>query len=145
MINKKGVVLVFIVLTLFLSVTGCNNNKDVAVNDNPGGGINVSKTKSFASVKELKESAEEIVRLKVLSSETVKHEEMHFTVSKAEVLKVYKGNLVEGNIINLTQTGAVVDGQDISIAGDPIYIPDDEMILFLKKYVGLLWKMHILL
>ncbi len=133
MINKKSVILVSVMITLLFSVTGCSSSKNTAVPDNSGGAISLSKTEGFANVKELKERAEEIVRLKVLSTETVEYGEKLFTVSKAEILKVTKGKLVKGDVIKLTQTGAIVDGQDISVSGDPIYRTDDEMILFLKK------------
>ncbi|HHV29577.1 hypothetical protein [Acetivibrio mesophilus] len=155
MINKKGIVLISVVVALLLGGTGCNNiredeafgntGKDKSVSNageviNSGGGINVSKTKGFSNISELKESADEIVHLKILSSETEaaqSESQLKFslpsTISEAEVLNVIEGNLSEGDIIKLYQTGGIIDGQEFSIERDPIYRPGEELILFLKK------------
>lgn len=148
MFIKKGIILVSVAATLFLGITGCGNNKNAALIDNPdegtsvikptefinsGGGMMVNKTEWFANVAELKESAEEIVHLKALSSETIEYGELPFTITNAEVLNVIEGNLSKGDIIKLVQTGGIVDGEERSIMGDPIYRPDEEMVLFIKK------------
>ncbi len=136
MINKKSIVLSCVVLTVFLSTVGCSGGKEVAITDNPGGGISASKIAGYSNIKELKKKADAIVHYKVLSSETIQYSEVYFTVSKAEVLKAIKGNYAKGDTINILQTGAIINGQDISISGDNIYRKDDESIGFLYKYDG---------
>jgi hypothetical protein len=134
-----------VVLALFLGATGCRNTevadntgKDKSISNTEeaiisGGGINVSKVEGFDNIAELKKNAEEIVYVKVLSSETEDQSVFPITITEAEVLNVIEGNLVKGDIIKLFQTGAIVDGQDVSIMGDPIYRTNEEFVLFLKK------------
>ncbi len=50
--------------------------------------------------------------------------------------KVIKGNVAKGDTISILQTGAIINGQDISISGDNIYRKGDESIGFLYKYEG---------
>ncbi|RXE58730.1 hypothetical protein [Acetivibrio mesophilus] len=138
MINKKGIVLISAAVALLLGITGCNTGKDESVSNAgeaivTGGAMSAIKAEGFNNISELKKNAEEIVHLKILSTETVEDQELFFTYSKAEILNVIKGNLAKGDIIKLIQTGAIIDGQDISIMGDPIYRLNDEAVLFLKK------------
>ncbi len=136
MINKKSIVLSCVVLTILLSTVGCSGGKEVAVTDNPGGGISASKVEGYSNIKDLKKKAEVIVHYKVISSEHIEYQRVDFTVSKAEVLKVIKGKVAKGDTINILQTGAIINGQDISISGDNIYRKGDESVGFLYKYEG---------
>ena len=154
----RRIIFVTVSLTLLFCAVGCGNDKDNAVLDfgeadgmeelhesdgnkkgasvplNMGGGMSASRAEAFVNIKELKENTEEIVRLKIISTETKHHEGLNFTLSEARVLKVINGNdIAEGDTIKLIQTGAIIDGIENSIFGDPIYRVDDEMILFLKK------------
>ncbi|GAE87256.1 hypothetical protein [Acetivibrio straminisolvens] len=98
-----------------------------------GGGIMPNIAGEYMSVAEVKKKSEEIVHLKAISYETIEKVGFPSTITNAEVLSVIEGSLSKGDIIKLVQTGAINGEQEISMPGDPIFRPGDEMVLFLVK------------
>ncbi|MBA2939136.1 hypothetical protein HZF08_12545 [Paenibacillus sp. CGMCC 1.16610] len=93
-------------------------------------------SESFSTVDELKQKAEVIVEVNISDAKAEKYNEVVFTLSNAEVKKIYKGELQNKTSINILETGGVHNHIEHTFEGEKTLKKQDTAILFLKKYNG---------
>ncbi|MBP2114659.1 hypothetical protein [Paenibacillus silagei] len=94
-------------------------------------------TESFDSADSLEKSAPVIAKVKVNTAKSFDYGNIVFTLSDAEIQKIYKGNLTNNTAINILETGGTgEDGLNYSVEGNAVFSKGDEAIVYLEKYVG---------
>lgn len=93
-------------------------------------------SESFSTVDELKQKAEVIVEVNISDAKAKKYNDVVFTLSSAEVKKIYKGDLQKKTYLNILETGGVHNNIEHTFEGEKTLKKQDNAILFLKKYNG---------
>jgi Na+-transporting methylmalonyl-CoA/oxaloacetate decarboxylase gamma subunit len=136
--NKKFVVVLLIILafaaigiSIFVSRTNASAAKDNNVN------MHLDLRENFTSIKSLHDSAQLIAKVKIEGSTSYEYGNVIFTLSKADIKKVYKGDLDKNSVINILETGGTGnDGLEYLSDGNTVFAPGDEAVVYLEKYIG---------
>lgn len=103
-------------------------------------------SETFEFLKDLKNSASEIVEIEVKDGHTIVEHDTPFTISTVNIISNLKGNLTEGNEIQIVETGGLFTPSgsnpkddttqvyDYQFEGVPVMRPGEKYILFLKKF-----------
>lgn len=141
LINQKqgirwliGILLASTIILLGFLVININSNE--SPNSPQPVDTRISIAESYNTIEELKGSAELIVEAEVKSTKAVSAQGVPFTLSKALVVKSYKGDIQKGEYINILETGGAIDGQEYLIDENKVFQPGDKTIVFLDKYEG---------
>ena len=132
----RGIITPLICLALLLCACGSNAT---SVNADRIDEINQEETYASGitslsvivdSISDLYELAEVIADVQVLSTETIDVDGFPQTVSTAEILIAYTGNIQEGDTIYIREEGGALNGTTYSI-GVPTLQAEDHALLFL--------------
>ncbi|MBN6889488.1 hypothetical protein ACUXCC_004768 [Cytobacillus horneckiae] len=96
----------------------------------------VSVITEYNELKELENDSSVIVDITVNENEYFTYEDVPFTLSELKINKVFKGELMEGDSINILETGGVVNNIEYTAEHDEILKERENAILFLYKYEG---------
>jgi hypothetical protein len=104
--------------------------------------LDVNPGKHYRSVNELTAAAAAIVQVKVGSSKAILDQGSVYTLSEANVLRVFKGQLAIESQVSILETGGLMAQNSVSMDVQPdgmaVMQPDETYILFLDQYRGAL-------
>jgi len=89
----------------------------------------------FHDVDQLHSESEYIVGVEVIETQSFYVNESPFTLSKAKINKVYKGELEE-NIINILENGGLIEKRNYIFEENPVFNVGEQAIVYLHKYYG---------
>lgn len=98
-------------------------------------GMSASLSKVYENVQDLQNDAYAVVLGDVIKSdEDIFYNDLvHISVSDVKVLECYTGNINEGEIISIEETGCRDEAGDISIDGVPLLKENVKVLLFLTE------------
>ncbi|KPV59667.1 hypothetical protein QJ48_09760 [Paenibacillus sp. A3] len=130
-LNKKkityGIIILFIMSALLIHLM---NVPIFSLN------IHGELSESFKTVDELKQKADIIVEADVVKANSIKYNNVVFTLSDVVIKKTYKGHLQNNEYIKILETGGVYNNIEHTFEGQKTLKRQEKAILFLKKYVG---------
>ncbi|GGG69116.1 hypothetical protein GCM10010918_25280 [Paenibacillus radicis (ex Gao et al. 2016)] len=102
--------------------------------------------KSYRTVSELAQDADEIVEIKVNVQKTILYQEVPFTVSTVSVLNSFKGDHEKGDTIRIIETGGEYTPLDkqgnalpkttMNFNGISVLQPNNHEVIFLSTFEG---------
>ncbi|MFC3767401.1 hypothetical protein [Paenibacillus sp. GCM10012303] len=144
---KKIGMTISVLSLLFSLLLGCGSGKSESASPNimvAAGDLD----DNFHSLEEIESKAETILEIRVLDNQqTIVYGDIPFTISRAVVLSSLKGNIHEGEEINILETGGIYkpvskEGKgflpevDYAFNGIPVMKSGEHLVTFLYKYEG---------
>lgn len=130
--TKKVFTSIFLLLVIVLSVL---IYLDSLKNDSQVVNMHLDLVEHFDSIETLKSESSLIAHVDITESKTFEYENVPFTLSKANIKKLYKGN-EEKTQINILETGGNYDKINYLSDGNAVFKKSDQAIVFLEKYIG---------
>ncbi|MCP3776579.1 hypothetical protein NLX71_25370 [Paenibacillus sp. MZ04-78.2] len=96
--------------------------------------ISGSKVKAYSTLSNLEADADIIAEVNAKEVKSFEFQKVPFTVTTAEVKKVYRGT--GGKEVNILETGGIFDSANYTFEGNEVFKKNDSAIVFLKKYSG---------
>lgn len=135
MILKRSTIIISVAIGLILltavSFTSFNYKKDYPMETV---NIHADLAKEYTRIEDLKNDSEIIVEVRASEVKSFDHKNIIFTLTKAEVLNIYKGQAVEN--INILETGGIQNNTNYTFFDNKVFEKNDTALLFLDKYVG---------
>jgi hypothetical protein len=134
--NKKihAVVLLLLVSLVICSVVySMRNQKDN--NQNNIVDVHYDLRESFDSVDGLYKSATLVAQVTINDTTAFEYGNIGFSLSDANVVKVFKGDLGSENL-RILETGGTHDGLIYKNEGNSVFEKSEQAIVFLEKYIG---------
>ncbi|WP_042161075.1 hypothetical protein [Paenibacillus gorillae] len=132
----------YLVISCVIAVcllSGCAAAKPVAEDSGP-----TSLVKSYRTMAELAEDAQQIVEIKADSQETIMYQQVPFTLSTVSVIKSFKRDHSQGDTIRIIETGGEytpLDKQGKALSkttmkfnGIPVLTRDGHEVIFLSAF-----------
>lgn len=130
-INKKLLIIViglaiifsFVIVFYFLNIPVYTINQTGEISD------------GYSTIQALKSDSSLIARVNIRDVETLKYNDVIFTISNATITNVFKGN-IEPRTIRILETGGIHNNIEYVFEENKVFKRNEKAIVFLKKYKG---------
>lgn len=133
MISKKNTIIILAIGLIFVAAIGFSFNDNEAkmvetIN------MHADLAKEYTSVEDLKKDSKIIAEVRAFEVNSFEYKNVVFTLTKADVINVYKGEEIES--LKILETGGKQDNINYAFNGNKVFEKNDTSLVFLDKYIG---------
>lgn len=121
-----------ILLTFIISFIGIKNSNIPLSTNNLSATVDIT----YNNVDELAKDADIIADININDLEYFEYENVPFTLSKAMINEIYKGNINNTESINILETGGIINNVEYIIEDEKVMKKGENAIVFLQTYEG---------